>query len=106
MADLPEATVKKPDEKDEAAFAAPPEEQEPTKKTRKPRQKREKIFFVASAEGNSVCEESQLPEALDGRTEVEVFLIEKKVKSIKVISGEEDLLSGMKAPAKIEIKYE
>lgn len=105
MSDLPEVKVTKEGEKEPEAFAAPPEEKKVSKKkaTKKPRKKR---FLVASEEGAFVCEEDALLATLEGKTSPEVFLVDKKLKSIEVIPGKVDVLSGESEADKLSIKYD
>lgn len=103
MSDMPEVTVSNLKKEEPAAFAAPPEEK---KKKRAPKQKKEKKFLVASDDGVVICLEGDLVQALSETTNANVYLLDKKVASIKHIPGEVDVLSGEKGEDSIEIKYE
>ena len=104
----PQAIV--PDEKKEGegggAFA-PPTTEKKTRKRRQKKIKKDESFVISSKEGIFICEKADIIDTVKGKTDVEIFLISKKVKSIHVVPSKRDLLNGGDVTAdKVEIKYE
>jgi hypothetical protein len=62
-----------------------------------------RMFAIHSAEGCFICNEDELVATLAGKSETDVYILDKKVKSIVVVPGKKDLLGGTVEKDAIEI---
>jgi hypothetical protein len=65
-----------------------------------------RLFAVHAAEGCFICGEEDLVKTMCGKTEAEVYLLEKKIKSISVVPGRRNLLTNESEKDSIEIDFE
>lgn len=65
-----------------------------------------RMFAIHSNEGCFICSEQELVNLLDGKTDPEIYLLDKKVKSLVVKPGQINLLTGEKAEDSFSIELE
>lgn len=92
------------DELGNAVSASP----EPVVEKKRGRKKRAegRNFLVLSNEGAFVCSEAELQNTMTGKTDPEVYLLEKKVKELSIIPGKKNLLTGVSEKDTFEIVFE